>query len=165
MQLKASQRSPQLPVRPEISDTPHPPKITPDCIKVNFHTEDSSTSEVSPSQVILEQPPVPRFYPSGAICSQRFPISLQRFPATAIEMFACSYASSFSLTFIMCNTSQRGLLWTMVRFPACNPNSPTPITAAITINQHGEIVHWGRSDQRPIRLYANSWVYVDLFLQ
>jgi len=49
-----SLRRPQFSVRLETSVAPHPPKIIVDCIKVNFHTEDFSTSKAPLSQVIRE---------------------------------------------------------------------------------------------------------------
>jgi len=39
-----------------------------------------------------------------------------------------------SFTFIMCNATRRGQLWTLTRFSTCNPNSPAPIITVVATN-------------------------------
>ena len=78
---------------------------------------------------------IPKDYiPFRAICSPRLSIPLLKFPSMTTEMSTCNYTSPFSPTFVMCNTLQRGQLWTVVRFPTCDSHSLTPKIIAITIN-------------------------------
>jgi len=68
-------------------------------------------------------------------------------------------------TFIMCNASQHGKLWTVTIFPACDPHSPMPTITAIPTNQHVQIMQLRKSGQHPILLYTDSSVLVDLLQQ
>ena len=80
-------------------------------------------------------------------------------------MSAYSYASLFSLTFIICNVLQSMQLWTKADFFACNLNSPAPIITVVIANTLVKIVQLRRSRHHLLRLHASSSVQIELLLQ
>ena len=101
-------RRSQPPVRHEASATLHLSTFMSKTLSLRkLHYLKSSWSNLQPQKL----------YPSRAICYPRLPIPLQKSPATVTEMSACSYTSPLSPTFILCNVSQCGQLWTVMRFP------------------------------------------------
>ena len=43
-----------------------------------------------------------------------------------------NYTTKFSSTFMTCDTTQRGQLWKVADFHACNPNKPAPLIVTVT---------------------------------
>ena len=55
------------------------------------------------------------------------------------------YAIIYSFTFITCDTTQHGQLWTVKYFSVCDPNKPAPLIVVNTTRRHVQIVHLWRS--------------------
>jgi len=59
-------------------------------------------------------------------------------------ILADSYATLLSFTFITCNTTQCGQLWTAADFSACSHNKPTPLITDVTMRRtcnHEDLNH------------------------
>ena len=103
-------------------------------------------SEVHAVPILLKIFSAPRFPPF------RTSTSNQAAPATDHPWSLSTVTHLFSSTFIICNAIQRGYLWTMANFSACNPNKPAPLIAAVTTNQHVQIMQLRRSRPYPLAL-------------
>ena len=80
----------------------------------------------------------------GFICSEDFNFESSSSNNRSPLIFSDSYATLLFFTFITCNATQRGRLWTTTNFSTCNSNKPIPLIAAVATSRHVQIVQLWR---------------------